>query len=208
MIDFDARTHTYSRQGRKVFGVTESLGLVFPQFDGVPIEVLTGRRNLGLAAHVACELDDLGRLDDATVHPAILPGLVAWQRWKAGIGFTPKYVETIVYSPTYEYAGRVDVVGLIKGMTFLDVVDRKFVRRISPVTRLQTALYRQAAREVFHGERIGRRIVVQIGLEDGQTRVDGPYERQDEDLAKALAALTAAQFGVEAGLYKLAKAAA
>jgi hypothetical protein len=206
-IDFDLASHTYSRAGVKVFGVTESLGLVYPQFDGVPEAVLRGKRVLGLAGHAACELDDLGTLDEATVHPKVQLGLQAWRGWKAGIGFEPRFVEQVVHSERYAYAGRVDVVGLIRGFSYLVIVDRKFVRKISPVTVLQTAGYRQASLETFHGERIGSRIVVQIGLEDGRVRIDGPYDRHDVHLGQFLGALTSARFGVESGLYTLKAAA-
>lgn len=201
-IVFDEMAHSYAVEGQPVGGTTAYIEAVYRQFDGVPSDDLIRKRDLGIAVHAWCELDDLGQLDGYGAVPELVkPRLEAWRTYKREMGFTPCGVELLVFSKRYRFCGRVDAIGMFAhAPDRLAVVDRKVVRRISPATRLQTAGYLQAARETFPGEPIELRAAVQL-CEDGRPRMDGKGFYDDpSDLGVFLSCVSAANFGRNVGL--------
>lgn len=139
MLAFDEPTHRYTWNGQPVPGVTEvirsALGDPFANFDS---ETLTRKRQIGIAAHRAVELDDAGKLNQDSVHPAVLPYLEAWRAFRRESKFQPLMSETKEYSGQYGYAGTFDALGLLRDD--LAVVDFK-TGLPGPMAALQTAAY-------------------------------------------------------------------
>jgi hypothetical protein len=111
MLTFDAERHEYFWCGSRVPGVTQVIRAALGDpFQGIPSHVLERKRAIGVAAHRACELDSQGRLDDATVHPAVLPYLEAWRAFVREKDATVVANHRKAYSITYGYAGELDFI--------------------------------------------------------------------------------------------------
>src|SRR5271170_6005235 len=109
MLEFDAATHRYTWDDKPVPGVTQVIrSALGDPFVGVPSHVLEHKRQIGVAAHKACELDALGKLDESTVHPAVLPYLEAWRAFVREAGFRIDETERRIHSELFGYAGQLD----------------------------------------------------------------------------------------------------
>jgi hypothetical protein len=78
VVDLDPIHHRYSVRGAAVPGVTEILAPL-NDFRKIPHHVLEAAARFGTAVHKACELDDLGVLDEATLDSALAGPLHAWR---------------------------------------------------------------------------------------------------------------------------------
>ena len=77
VVEFDAETHTYTRNGVKLPSVTQVLKAVLPS----PYAIGEWYLTRGTATHYACELIDQGKLDWASVDEEILPRVKAYCRY-------------------------------------------------------------------------------------------------------------------------------
>lgn len=139
MLDFNAERHEYRWNGAIVPSVTQVIRAALGDpFGRIPADVLERKRKIGQAAHRACELDSRGDLDEATVHPAVLPYLQAWQAFVRESGFVVVFAELPFRHDTYGYAGTPDFVGDLNGNRV--VCDVK-TGLSGPQAALQTAAY-------------------------------------------------------------------
>lgn len=106
--------HTYWLDGLQVPGVTSILAPLC-SFEFVKPEVLQAAADFGTAVHLACELDDLGTLDEEALDPALAPYLSAWRKFSADNAVKWELIESVVYHPTLRYAGKLDRYGTVKG---------------------------------------------------------------------------------------------
>lgn len=142
MIDFDPVTHTYSRNGLVVPGVTSVIESVLDQFAGVPQEVLEQARIRGQHVHKATALYDLDDLDIATLDVALLPFLEAWIKFRKETGFHPLAVEEQIYHPRYHYAGTFDRVGALFGeLALIDIKSGAVFPSVGPQSVAYAAAY-------------------------------------------------------------------
>ena len=114
VIDFDAETHAYSVNGKKYLSVTQilkSCGLT-ADFSLVKPAVLEHKRAVGVAVHQATHYLDEGDLDLSTIDPLVAPYVRAYEQFKREAGFTPHYLETRVWNPTWNYCGTFDRLGM------------------------------------------------------------------------------------------------
>lgn len=115
LIVMDEASHVYThRDGHRPPSVTQVLGQVKPwlgMFDRVSTSALEHARQRGSQVHRATHYLDEGDLDWDTVDPVIVPYLQAWERFKREKRFLPILMETLVYHPTYGYAGTFDRIG-------------------------------------------------------------------------------------------------
>lgn len=145
MLEFDEPSHTYRWNGKIVPGVTQVIRAALGDpFSGVPPDVLERKRAIGSAAHKACELDSQGRLDEATVHPAVLPYLRAWRAFVSETAFWPTWREEKVYNAAHGYAGQLDFLGGCAANNTSMLVDMK-TGLPGPLAALQTSAYAEAA---------------------------------------------------------------
>ena len=142
MLEFDAASHRYTWNGAPVPGVTQVIrSALGDPFASVPRDALERKRQIGVAAHKACELDALGKLDDATVHTAVLPYLEAWRAFVRESGFAIAETEKTVHNGAHGYAGRLDFLGLIGGCNGVPTVIDLKSGLPNAATALQTAAY-------------------------------------------------------------------
>lgn len=161
---FDAKTHVYSIDGH----VIPNISRVIADVDPYPRDLwaaMEKKRPLGQAAHRACELDDLQKLDEDSVHPVIRSYLDAWRSFRRDKGFVPMQIEQRLYSRVHFFAGTPDRIGHLNGGD-LTVLELKCVHRIRPVTQLQTAGQMILAEEWLGGQ------IARCAL---QLRPDGSY---------------------------------
>lgn len=93
----------------------------------------------GRAVHETIHLDELGTLDESSVHPEVAPRLESWRKWRRAVGLVYERGEFEVKTP--EYVGHPDLVGTINGVRWL--LDVKGGAP-APWHGIQTALYAQA----------------------------------------------------------------
>ena len=141
-VEFDEGTHTYSVRGRTLVSVSALISPLF-DFDGIPERVPNRKRDIGVALHLACELDDVGALDEESVAPEIAGYLKGWRTWRAQSA--PKWdgIEEIRHDIPAGFAGRPDRWGLIGGRRAL--VDIKTVASVHPGYGVQLAAYSRLA---------------------------------------------------------------
>lgn len=113
-LAFDAARHEYRFAGRVVPSVTQVLGIL-SDFGAVPAEVLARAAEFGTHVHLACELDNRGVLDEATLDPALAPYLAGWRKYRADSGLVIVESELRLHDARLGYAGTCDVLGELRG---------------------------------------------------------------------------------------------
>lgn len=98
--------------------------------------------------------------------------VMAWEDWAKSVELKPIFVEQVVYSPKFGYAGTLDLLAEVNGK--LTVLDWKTGKAIYPEAHLQNAAYRQAIREMGHGDPV-QGIVVRLP----KTEADPAFEAVD-----------------------------
>lgn len=110
-LTFDEPTHTYKVGGVPMPSVTTVLDDVVPLFDKVPFAVLERARQIGTAVHHATALDDLGLLDEASLHPIVMPYVVQWRIFSREAAVRWDLIEHRDYHRRYRYCGTLDRAG-------------------------------------------------------------------------------------------------
>ena len=120
-IRFEEEGHQYWIDEVNVPSVTQVVEQLH-NFGGVDPQVLARAAERGVLIHRACEFLARGVLDWSTVDSSILPEVVAFQEWLEVSGFHPILVESVVGSKRYKFAGRLDLVGILKsGLCLIDI---------------------------------------------------------------------------------------
>lgn len=160
-LRFDAARHEYTLGSRRVIHVTEVLG----HFDeGIArakanhAEAVLAAGDLGTAVHVACELDDRGVLDEASVDQVVGVRLEQWRKFRREKGFVPVLIEARVYHRAYDYAGTLDRMGALDGCRSLIDLKSGVVSRLAGP---QTGAYK-LAHEAGGGAPVERRFSLHL----------------------------------------------
>jgi hypothetical protein len=153
-ITFDPAIHAYSIDGIRVPSVTQCLkacGFIEERGDEYAMK-------RGEYVHEATALDDMGRLDESTLDPVILPYVQAWRKFRKDSGFKPVKIEWIVGHPVYRYAGKLDREGEMQNDNWILDIKTGGEADWHP---LQTALYAVAA-EYMDGDVTIKRAAVYL----------------------------------------------
>jgi hypothetical protein len=161
-ITFDASTHQYTVDGRRVPHVTAVLNDLIPCFRADDWYLERGR-----AVHACAALIAEGKA--FSNDPQIDGQVSACRRWFSDFKPTVIGVEIVVASRRYQYAGTADMCCSITGSTKLIVVDWK--ASISKSLPYQLAAYSLAFREMGH-------VIVNNGV-GVQLSDDGSYKMTD-----------------------------
>lgn len=107
---FDEAAHEYRLDGARLPSVTQIMkaAALGPDFSMVPPSVLETKRAFGTAVHLACELDDLGELDDDSTDPGVMGCVMAWRSFKSATSAQIVLNEQRLYHPALRFAGTVD----------------------------------------------------------------------------------------------------
>ena len=165
--------HEYWLEGDRLPSVSEIIAPLV-DYSMVPEDRLAFAKDRGTAVHKACELDDLGTLDESSVDEEhVLPYLQAYRKFRTECEFEPEIIERPYYCKTLRVAGTPDRGGtmLLPSSTgrkrrVTAVVDLKTVAEMKPVIGVQLAGY------ALLMERNGFVPEARIGL---QLRKDGTY---------------------------------
>lgn len=140
-ITFDAENHQYFYGLERIPSVSEILRpLTETYLANIPEAILTWKRELGIAVHKACELYDLGTLDEDGLDERIVPYLEGYKKFT--VDYEPQWhaIEQIVFEPTMRYAGTLDRAGAFRE-TDAAVIDIKTSVSIQPTAALQLWAY-------------------------------------------------------------------
>lgn len=185
-LSFDEESHTYKIDGKVVPSVTQIIRPLYDgAFDSIPPSVLERKRTLGQAVHLACELYDLGELDESSVDEQIAGYVDAWKRFVSEQPHRWNRVEERIASWRRKFAGTVDRIGEDRATGKSDLIDIKTTDMIDRAVGVQLCGYQMLAEESGLG--INRRLAVQL-RPDGTYRV---HTFQDPDDAACFSALLA-----------------
>ncbi len=179
MLTFNRERHEYRWNGQIVPSVTQVLD-PFSDYSMIPVATLERKKQIGVAVHLAIELDILGELDESTIHPAWSGYFDGWRKFRMHSGFIAELSEQFVYSEKYRFAGTLDLVGELP--TGPALIDAKTTTVLMPTVGPQTAAYAEGIKR----PRINRYAL--------QLSPDGKYNlapcRDKSDWATFQAALT------------------
>ena len=181
--------HVYTFQGVRYPNVTSILGAVgIVNYSAMPPALKEAAMKRGSFVHKACELDDLGTLDESTLAEELRGYVEAWRAFRRfltreGGEIIPEWTERKMVSIALGYCGTMDRVVRQNGVDIsLDIKTGKLMRW----TGVQLAAY-DLARGECNRERWG----VQLGK-------DGDFKRviytDNDDYATWLAALKVYKF--------------
>lgn len=196
MLTFDEPKHEYRWNGAVVPHVT---GVIAPfvNYSMVPRDTLELARQKGQHVHHMVELHAQGKLDEDALPDWMRPILAQWLKFVADTGFIVLATERRVYHPQYQYAGTLDLRGIMRnhakyrGHGILDI-KRSFMA--GPITGLQTAAYAEAddlnPNPPGWHERVAWRGALKLN-ENGPYRFE-PFEKKS-DFSEFLVCLTYAR---------------
>jgi hypothetical protein len=151
---FDEATHTYTVAGVRLPSVTQIIAPIREDFAGIPPAVLEAKRQLGTAVHLACELDDLGELDEPETDPEVMAYVQAWRSFRRCLDVEILANEQRLHHPALRYAGTIDrfvnMATRTKGGQALWVLDLKTAAEAHESYGPQTAAYSELLRVAGH----------------------------------------------------------
>lgn len=140
-LTFDEEHHTYWLGPIRVPNVTE---IISPLVDlsKAPAFMVEYKKMLGTAVHKACELYDMGVLDETQLDERIIPYLEGWKQFH--FDYKPEFIaiEERVLSLDPLYAGTLDRVAVIDDT--LTTIDIKTSARLYPSVAIQLTAYQYA----------------------------------------------------------------
>lgn len=173
LITFEADTHSYFYGMERVPSVSEILRpLTETYLAAIPEGILNWKRDLGIAVHKACELLDLGTLDEESVDPQIVPYIEAYKAFR--VDYQPKWdaIEQFVFADIGRYAGTLDRAGELT--TGPAIVDIKTSLKVQPSAAVQLWAY-----AVAYGEVLAPDLLVLQLMKDGTYKLV-PFTQYDE----------------------------
>ncbi len=165
-LTFNEAAHEYRFGGAVVPSVTQILRPL-SNFSMVPKDVLERASQFGRAVHKACELYDLGSLDEGALDAALVPYLAGWKKFSSEHAVKWTVIEQPLYSDLHRYAGTPDRFGTVDGKAA--VVDIKSSVALYPSVGPQLAAYKNI---VPGSPPICRRLGVRL-------KPDGTYEAKE-----------------------------
>jgi hypothetical protein len=141
-VQFDPVEHVYTQDGVVIPSVTQILEEVgLTDYDDIPRRVLARKSEIGLAAHLACELLDEDDLVRESVPASVMPYVAAYERFKAEAGFEPAMLERRMVAELngMKYGMTPDRVGLFRERP--SVLDLKCAAQVQKCWGIQLAGY-------------------------------------------------------------------
>ncbi len=161
-IEFDAPTHTYKLDGRRVPSVTQVLEPA-TDWSFVPAWQLEAARALGQDVHLAINLMVQQRLDWESVDPAVLPYVNGARRFLKESGATVLASELLLGSERLQVCGTLDLLLEWKGWEYYadwkvcDTIPKTVGAQLSGYEILYADMYR-AGRRNYRARRVSIRL--------------------------------------------------
>lgn len=197
---YDPASHTYTLEGKRIIGLTESLHLngLYRYLDNVKDDVAEWARERGQGVHLATHYHDKGTLDLTSVHAEVEPYLEAWKDFLKINPFKMVALEKPIYSKRWRFGCTPDRV-VECGLGQYGVLEIKASEYKSPTYAFQTVGQAVAASE-FYDLNVRRRFVIRL-LGSGKYKLEEYRQteyNQDRDMFFCL--LRVAQMKKERGL--------
>jgi hypothetical protein len=177
MLTFNAEKHIYKWGPRVLPSVTQIIAPLYAgALDAVKADVLERKRTIGQALHLATQLHDEGRLDEASIDDAVKPYFAAYLKFVAERQPKWSVIEEPHGNPILGYAGTIDRAGWIGGVDGPALCDFKTVAELHPAVGAQLAGYAR-----LMNARGARRFALQL-LPSGDYKLV-PFESPDDDSA-------------------------
>lgn len=160
---YNPETHQYILNGEQLPGVSSILRSAgFNDMSMIRQDVLERAQEFGEAVHKMCEFYDKGTLDDKSLDNNLMPYLNGWCKFLALYSVTFIWVEKIVYSKKWKYAGTLDRIADLnwKGERVLALLDLKSTTTMNPSVALQTAGYK-----LMYEEMTKQKTEVRLGVQ-------------------------------------------
>ncbi len=141
MLEFDASTHTYRMDGRRLPSVSEIIAPL-QDYSNVPAHVLAAACEFGTNVHAACDLYNRDQLDWSALDAELEPYVRAWAAFLEDAGAVVIASECRVYHDELGYAGTPDVV-LAWGKRLV-LPDLQATAVVPRTVGIQTAAYAKA----------------------------------------------------------------
>ena len=142
-FEYDALTHTYTLDGRRLPSVTECLGLL-QNFDSIPWETLERARQRGQRVHEHINAYNRGDITEADFPPDISGHLEGWAKFMDDTGAVVIQSERPLYHKALGYGGTPDCILSWKDDKALLLPDVKATWAVPPTVGAQTAAYAEA----------------------------------------------------------------
>ena len=196
-FQFDPETHIFTKDGARVFSITQVLAKAgICDFSFVDEEIRNYSMKRGTSVHWLTQLEDEGALNYKTVPRSLRGYRKAWNAWKKFSLFFPILIEYQFCSP-YGYAGIIDRAGSFPATTM-------YRAGTSAVVELKTgevpdwARYQLAAQAVGIEQNIAvarniRRIAVSLRKDGTYNVKEFPLCTFDSDISKFFQALKECQ---------------
>lgn len=171
-LEFDADAHVYRLGGVVVPSVTTVIRPL-QDFGAIPAGVLARKAALGSAVHLACELDDLGELDEVGTDPVVMGYVAGWRLFLADTGARVLLNEQRLAHAGLRFAGTLDRV----------LVDARGRAGLALLVDLKTSVSMAAS---FGVQLAGYQLLLEhampalppLSREGLQLRADGTYHLQ------------------------------
>lgn len=177
-LTFDPEEHIYRFRDRIVPSVTTVLDMVLGR-DRFRSPAMEAGMRRGRAVHLATQYYDEGRLNQKTLHFAILPFFQAYKDFLRDVSPEIICVEQQVYHEAFEYAGTLDRVVTINGV--MGILDIKTGGSAPLHAGPQLAAYAQA---VLMGSRMLKRWALVLSG-DGKYKLKQYDDDSDWDVFQA-----------------------
>jgi hypothetical protein len=196
---YDAEKHLYFIDGVNIPSFSEiakANGLF--DYSSVSEEVMEASRQFGSAAHKACQLWDMGQLDEDSLSAPLVPYLDGWKKFCSNFGVViyPQWIETPIFSAKYQFGTTPDrIVSIGNKMTVIEI---KTTTTVQKAVAIQTAAQKLAFEENYGS--IRQRIAVQL-VGKGKYKIHEYKKLSDETTFKS--AVNIYYFKKESGLWKV-----
>ena len=175
MLTFEPIAHEYRFRGDLVPNVTRILAPLI-DLNHIPADTLEIARQKGIAVHKLVELDAKGDLDENALPEWMRPVHERWRQFITETRFRMIESEFRVYSPTYRFAGTLDLFGFVHDEPAFIDVKRSFAG--GAAIGLQLAAYQEAyCGQEKNGKR-AKRFALRLN-ENGPYRLE-PYTNPND----------------------------
>jgi hypothetical protein len=185
LLEFDEPTHSYKLDGRPVPGVTSVLDPL-QKLDDIPPDVLAAAAEFGQHVHQACHLHNLDDLDWQSLDPRLALYVEGYRNFLADTGFQVIHSEKRVASKRCQYAGTLDLFGLLQRRP--SMIDIKSTAALPRIVGPQTAAYSEALTETT-GEKAARRYCLHLGPHLGARAYKLVEQKNPQDFTVFVSAL-------------------
>jgi len=197
-FEFDEATHTYSRAGVVIPGVTRVIEWAgISDYSAVRGDVLERRSDEGRKAHEATHFYDEGDLEIDSLGTITRNYVLSWALWREHRKFVPAYLEhqTIAEINRMPFGMKLDRYGLVDGVPA--IIEIKTTRMITDAHGIQTAFYAagfdggtEKHMPPYARFRVRRRIAVQLIENGGIAREREFSDLNDFEIAAAALAVS------------------